>query len=190
MILSGVEAVFLSAFIMARIMIHGITIHGTMIRGTMTPGITGHIIRTIIGIMTPITVGGIHITGNIAPIMDIIRIGVDIQEVIITAIIMEPGIIMTMIKRKSFTEDFLQEKGILFRLLMQKIKTCQVIAVRESILTIQNPPHQICQVVEAGTVLNPSRTEDQPPPLKKKDKTLKVQQFLQTEIQMQTGHGL
>jgi hypothetical protein len=185
MILSGVEAVFLSAFIMARIMIHGI-----MTVGTMTPGITGHIIRTIIGIMTPITVGGIHITGTITPIMDIIRIGVDIQEVIIRAIIMEPGIIMTMIKRKSFTEDFLQEKGILFQLLMQKIKTCQVIAVCESILTIQNPPHQICQVVEAGTVLNPSRTEDQPPPLKEKDKTLKVQQFLQTEIQMQTGHDL
>ncbi len=91
MILSGAEAVFQSAFIMARIMIHGITIHGTMTRGimtvgTMTPGITGHTIRTIIGIMTPITVGDIHITGITAHITDTGHIGTGtMQDIIMEA---------------------------------------------------------------------------------------------------------
>lgn len=189
--LSGAGAVFLSAFTMAHIMIRGITIHGTMTPGIMTVGTMTHgitVLLTIIGTMTHITAGDGHITGITAHITDIIRIGVGIQEVIIMAIIMGAGIIMTTTKRKSFMEGFLREKGILFQLLMQKIKTCQVIAVYGPVQTIQNPPHLIYQVIE--TVHNPSLTEDPRPPLKVKDKILKVLKLLQTEIQMQTGHNL
>jgi hypothetical protein len=81
--------------------------------------------------MTRITAGDGLITGITARIMDTIRIGAVIQEVITMVTIMEMVIIMMTIKIKSFMEDCLQEKETLFHPLMRIIKICQVTVVHE-----------------------------------------------------------